>query len=159
MSEEFRQSVTEMTPKPEADGWRFYSWHKTVVPDHVGTIIQIAAFVHQEGRDRLDIYHDLSDTFEKSGIILHAWLPDGTVLRTSNENAFPVMNPKVEWDQRPRAESSELIKEHFAKSASRGAIAFADPEEMEQRLIELNLESYKWLHAKGIYGPMEPISA
>jgi hypothetical protein len=159
MAESFRGSVRELSLRLETGGWRFSSWHKTEVPDRSSTVIQEASFVHQDGRDRLAIYHALSGVSVESGMDLHAWLPDGTVLLTSNKNALPVMNPGVEWDQQPQADITELIERHQVKSASRGAIAFTDPAEMEQRLIDLNLENHRCLHAKGIYGPLEAISA
>lgn len=155
LSEEIRGRVAELRQELAAE-WTFASWDQVKVPDQFSTLAETALFLHHSRRDVLIVSKVRSGASPVVwNHVLHAWLPDGTILRTSDERAFPMMNPAVEWDTDPEASYASLISKHLQKSESRGAILLAGREDAAQRLVQLGLDNHRWLAAKKIFGPLE----
>lgn len=161
VSVDFRDKFRAMEPDLLSGGWSIFTWIHLPIPDRFNSYSEQVCLFHQDRRDLLFFSRVRGDAYpERYAVSLYAWLPDGTSLRTSNDTIFATAIPMdCDWEQLPGVPSPELIARHMRKSAGRGAVELADATEGFERLIRINLENHARLHAKGICGPLEEISA
>ncbi|MFD0892830.1 hypothetical protein KBB96_15520 [Luteolibacter ambystomatis] len=161
VSTEFRDRILAMEPGLREDGWSIHTWIHLPIPDRFNSHSEQICLFHRDRRDLMFFSRVRGDAFpERYSVALYAWLPDGTSLKTSDDTAFASAIPMgCEWEQLPGTPSPELIARHMRKSVERGAVSLRDAGEAFERVIRMNLENHARLHARGICGPLEEISA
>jgi len=156
ISEVYRARIAGLESDLAAGGWTFSGWDLLLVPDQFSTRVESATFVHRDRHDSL-VLAEITGAFTTQFVtVLHAWLEDGTILRTSDERTFAIlMNPTVEWERLPGAERSELISRHLQKSQARHAVILNGADDIARRLTQMGIENHAWLYGLRIYGALE----
>ncbi|BCU76843.1 hypothetical protein [Luteolibacter sp. LG18] len=160
ISPEFVAQVRERESALLAEGWQEVGWNLIPIPDRFNSRMESACFFHPDHRHLLHLSLTRGDSY--TGILktaIRSWLPDGTLLVTTDELCFTsVLPPECEWEALPGIPHAELIHKHMRKSAARGAVALPDARDGLDRLVRMNLANHARMHAKKICGPLEDIS-
>ncbi|MGC4016349.1 MAG: hypothetical protein QM755_17765 [Luteolibacter sp.] len=161
VSPEFVAQIQALEPALLAEGWQKVAWNMIPIPDRFNSRSESVCFFHRDHRDLLHFSLTRGDAYPGTlKTAVRSWLPDGTLLTTTDELYFTVtVLPGTELESLPGTPSADLIHKHMQKSTARGAGALADANEGLERLIRAHLENHARLQAKGIYGPLEEISA
>lgn len=156
ISNAFRERISDIRQGLDPSLWHWLGWDHLKLPDLLGTIIESASFLHTDRRCCLHFTESRNSRQQPVAMtVLHSWLADGRVIRTSNERVLPSMHPGILWIRLPGASNGEVIRRHLEAMAGMDCIPLADGHEMLARLLAMQQENHRWFHGKGIFGPLE----